>query len=144
MLNDPAEFRETAQIARAEGYDCVKLCPVYVDANGERIRKRGVFTPAERKLARSRMEAVREGIGEECDIIIEWNSLTSTSGALQLADYFSDLNILFMEEPTHYNSPEAQIKVSGVIHSCCNRGAIIYPMGIPAVSTTRCHRHDST
>ncbi|MBJ3589360.1 mandelate racemase/muconate lactonizing enzyme family protein, partial [Salmonella enterica subsp. enterica serovar London] len=42
MLNDPAEFRETAQIARAEGYDCVKLCPVYVDANGERIRKRGV------------------------------------------------------------------------------------------------------
>ncbi|EBX5444043.1 mandelate racemase/muconate lactonizing enzyme family protein, partial [Salmonella enterica subsp. enterica serovar Kentucky] len=36
----------------------------------------------------------------------------STSGALQLADYFSDLNILFMEEPTHYNSPEAQIKVS--------------------------------
>lgn len=88
MLNDPAEFRETAQIARAEGYDCVKLCPVYVDANGERIRKRGVFTPAERKLARSRMEAVREGIGEECDIIIEWNSLTSTSGALQLADYF--------------------------------------------------------
>ncbi|ECA4735821.1 mandelate racemase/muconate lactonizing enzyme family protein [Salmonella enterica subsp. enterica serovar Lerum] len=112
MLNDPAEFRETAQIARAEGYDCVKLCPVYVDANGERIRKRGVFTPAERKLARSRMEAVREGIGEECDIIIEWNSLTSTSGALQLADYFSDLNILFMEEPTHYNSPEAQIKVS--------------------------------
>ncbi len=58
------------------------------------------------------MEAVREGIGEECDIIIEWNSLTSTSGALQLADYFSDLNILFMEEPTHYNSPEAQIKVS--------------------------------
>ncbi|MGK7326888.1 enolase C-terminal domain-like protein, partial [Salmonella enterica] len=43
---------------------------------------------------------------------IEWNSLTSTSGALQLADYFSDLNILFMEEPTHYNSPEAQIKVS--------------------------------
>lgn len=90
----------------------MKLCPVYVDANGERIRKRGVFTPAERKLARSRMEAVREGIGEECDIIIEWNSLTSTSGALQLADYFSDLNILFMEEPTHYNSPEAQIKVS--------------------------------
>lgn len=33
-------------------------------------------------------------------------------GALQMAELLADLDILFMEEPTHYNGTEAHLKVS--------------------------------
>jgi L-alanine-DL-glutamate epimerase-like enolase superfamily enzyme len=58
------------------------------------------------------MEAVREGIGADADIILEMNSLTSAAGALQLAELLADLDILFVEEPTRYNGPEAHLKVA--------------------------------
>jgi galactonate dehydratase len=112
LQNDPREYLETAQAARAQGYDCIKVCPVYVAPDGRRGWKRGIFTPGERKLARARMEAIREGLGSDADIILELNSLTSMAGALQLADLLADLDILFIEEPTDYNGPDAHIKVS--------------------------------
>lgn len=112
MHDDPADYRETAQIVREKGYDCVKLCPIYVAPGGGRARHRSLLTPQDRKLAEERMTAVREGIGSDIDIIIELNGLTSTASALQIADMFSDFGILFIEEPTHYNSPEAHLKVA--------------------------------
>lgn len=111
LKNDPADYFDAARKTREEGYDCVKVDPVYVKADGTRSWDlRGIFTPEQRKLFRARMEAVREGIGPDSDIIVELHSLTSTAGALQLADLFQDLGILFVEEPTHYNSPDAHIK----------------------------------
>ena len=49
LKNHLSEYLETAQIARAQDYNCVKVCPVYVAPNGQRALKRGVFTPEERK-----------------------------------------------------------------------------------------------
>lgn len=113
LKSDPAEYMEVAQRVRSEGYDCVKVDPVIVSPQGERVGiVRGLFTPEVRKLARARMEAIRNGIGPDCDIILELHSLTSTAGAPQLAELLADLDILFMEEPTHYNSPEAHLKVA--------------------------------
>lgn len=112
MHDAPELYFETAQMAREQGYDCVKVCPVYVAPGGQRSINHGIFTPAERKLARARMEAIRDGIGADADIILELNGITSAPGALQLANLFEDLDILFIEEATHYNSPEAHIKVS--------------------------------
>ena len=112
LYDKPSDYLKTAQKVRAEGYDCVKVCPVYVAAGGERARKRAIYTPAERKLARARMEAIREGVGPDTDIIIELNALTTTASSLQLINLFADLDILFIEEPTHYNSPEAHLKVA--------------------------------
>lgn len=108
----PAAYLEVAQKVRAEGYDCVKLCPIYFAAGGGRARHRSLLTPEDRKLARARMEALREGLGPDVDIIIELNALTATASALQVADLLADLDILFIEEPTHYNSPEAHLKVA--------------------------------
>ncbi len=112
LYDKPSDYLATAKKVRAEGYDCVKVCPVYVADGGERARKRAIYTPAERKLARARMEAIREGVGPDTDIIIELNALTTTASSLQLINLFADLDILFVEEPTHYNSPEAHLKVA--------------------------------
>lgn len=112
-LASPAQYRETAALMREQGYDCIKVDPVMIDADGQRaVGLRGLFTPAQRKLFRQRMEAVREGLGPDADIIVELHSLTSTAGALQLAEVVHDLGILFIEEPTHTNSAHAHLKTA--------------------------------
>lgn len=110
---EPSAYRDAAAKARSEGYDCIKVDPIFVSPKGGKaVNLRGLFTPSERKLFRARMEAIREGLGEDADIILELHSFTSTAGALQLAELFEDLDILFVEEPTHYNSPHAHVKVA--------------------------------
>lgn len=112
-IGAPEQYREVAEKARSEGYDCVKVDPVMIDPHGVRHPSlRGIFTPEERKLVRARMEAIREGIGPDCDIIVELHSFTSTAGALQVVELVKDLGILFVEEPTHYNSAHAHMKVA--------------------------------
>ncbi|WP_454688986.1 mandelate racemase/muconate lactonizing enzyme family protein [Achromobacter aloeverae] len=107
-LVDATQYREAAIRAREEGYDCVKVDPLMIAGDGSRAAKlRGILTPEQRRTVRARMEAVRDGLGPDIDIILELHSFTSTAGALQVADAVADLGILFMEEPTHYNGPRA-------------------------------------
>lgn len=107
-LVEPARYREAAARAREEGYDCVKVDPLMVANDGNRaVKLRGLLTPEQRRQVRARMEAVRDGLGPDADIILELHSFTSTAGALQTAEVLKDLGILFMEEPTHYNGPRA-------------------------------------
>ncbi|WP_462401549.1 mandelate racemase/muconate lactonizing enzyme family protein [Pseudomonas sp. Marseille-QA0332] len=112
-LSDPSQYRDVAAQVKSLGFDCVKVDPIQIDKDGGRATGlRGIFTPERRKLFRSRMEAVREGLGPDVDIILELHSLTSTAGALQLAEMVKDLGILFMEEPTHNNNAHAHIKTA--------------------------------
>lgn len=108
---DPARYREAAQIAREQGYDCVKVDPIMADAEGKRAYGlRTMFTPAQRRMYRQRLEATREGLGPDGDIIIELHSYGSAGSALQIAELAEDLDILYIEEPTHYNSAHAHVK----------------------------------
>ncbi|MEX3937778.1 mandelate racemase/muconate lactonizing enzyme family protein [Paraburkholderia phymatum] len=112
-IGQPAQYREAAAHVRELGYDCVKVNPIMMDEQGKYAAGlRSVLTPAQRKLFRKRMEAVREGLGTDADIILELNALTSTAGALQIAELVHDLDILFIEEPTHNNSNHAHLKMA--------------------------------
>lgn len=112
-LTEPSQYRDVAIQAREQGYDCIKVDPLMIAADGTReARLRGLLTPSQRKRVRQRMEALRDGLGPDIDIILELHSFTSTLGALQSAEALKDLGILFMEEPTHYNGPRAHIKAS--------------------------------
>jgi L-alanine-DL-glutamate epimerase-like enolase superfamily enzyme len=111
-LADPARYGESAAKALAEGYDCVKVDPCMITADGKReLNMRGLLDPARRNLYRARMEAIRDALGPDVDIIVELHSFTSAPGAVQVARLFEDLDIMLLEEPTHYNSPEAHIWV---------------------------------
>ena len=108
-----SQYRDTAAQVQAEGYDCVKVNPIMMDGEGKYATGlRGILTPAQRKLFRARMEAVREGLGPDIDIILELNALTSTAGALQIAELVEDLDLLFIEEATHNNSTHAHLKTA--------------------------------
>ena len=107
-LFDPARYAESAIKAREEGYDCVKVDPCMITEDGKReLNMRGLIDPARRKLYRARMEAIRNALGPDVDIIVELHSFASAPGAVQLAKLFEDLDIYLLEEPTHYNSPQA-------------------------------------
>lgn len=109
-LVEPAQYRAVAEKARAQGYDCVKVDPLMVAPDGSReINLRGHYEPSRKKLFRERMKAVREGVGDECDIIVELHSFTSIGTATQVAEIVEDLGIMFIEEPTHYLMPNAHI-----------------------------------
>ncbi|ROZ78028.1 mandelate racemase/muconate lactonizing enzyme family protein [Ramlibacter sp. WS9] len=108
---DPARYRAAAELAREQGYDCVKVDPIMADSEGNRAYGlRTLFTPSQRRMIRRRLEAVREGVGPDADIIIELHSYCSAGSAMQVAELAEDLDILFIEEPTHYNSAHAHVK----------------------------------
>lgn len=107
-LVEPARYREAAVQAREQGYDCVKVDPLMIAGDGSRAAQlRGILAPQQRRQMLARMEAVRDGLGPDIDIILELHSFTSTAGALQAAGLLQDLGILFMEEPTHCNGARA-------------------------------------
>ena len=53
-------------------------------------------------LIRQRMQAVRDVLGENGDIIFECHSLPSLTSALQLGEIAQDFNYLYFEEPVNY------------------------------------------
>lgn len=111
---DPARYHEAAAQAREQGYDCVKVDPIMANAEGKRAYgQRNLSTPQQRRMYRRRLEAIREGAGPDVDIIIELHSYSSAGSALQVAELAKDLDILFIEEPTHYNSAHAHLKFAG-------------------------------
>lgn len=109
-ITETAQYRDVAKQTRDLGFDCVKVDPLMIAPDGTReLSLRGHFDPVRRRYFRERMEAVREGLGPDGDIILELHSFTSAQTALQIAEDMADLDIMFIEEPTHYNSPNAHL-----------------------------------
>lgn len=107
-LSDPNHYREVAQAAREEGYTCVKVDPIQIDAAGKiDDALRGMFTTAQLNMYAKRMEAIRDGIGPDGDIILELHSLCSVTGAKQVIEAFEHVGLYFIEEPTHYANVSA-------------------------------------
>ena len=104
----PDAYGDAARAAVAEGYDCIKVDPLMIGRDGARdFGLRGMFSLEDLKFYRARMEAIRDAVGSTVDIILELHSFTSKSGAHQLIDLFSDLDIFLVEEPTNYANPLA-------------------------------------
>lgn len=109
-LTQPEDYADAARIAVADGYDCVKIDPLMIGLDGKRNPKlRGLHSASDLARYRARLEAVRDAVGPEVDIILELHSFTSKSGAEKLAELYADLNLYFMEEPVHYASPLAHL-----------------------------------
>ena len=53
-------------------------------------------------LIRQRMQAIRDVLGENGDIIFECHSLLSLTSALQLGEIAEDFDCLYFEEPINY------------------------------------------
>ena len=103
---EPARYAEAALKAVAQGYDAVKVDPAMIDGEGRRDwNLRGILDAGRCRLYRARMEAIRDAVGPDVDVILETHSFPNVTAAVQLAELLADLGIMFFEEPTHYNAP---------------------------------------
>ncbi|MBY5986438.1 mandelate racemase/muconate lactonizing enzyme family protein [Roseovarius atlanticus] len=114
QLGAPEDYGNSAAAARDQGFTCVKVDPINMDAEGNRLdRHTTYFSHAEIELFRKRMAAVRDALGPEGEIILEVHSLTSGPAAVQLADALHEYGIYYFEEPVSYTNSKMQSYVAG-------------------------------
>ncbi|MCD1635202.1 mandelate racemase/muconate lactonizing enzyme family protein [Martelella mediterranea] len=114
QLGSAEDYGRSASAARAQGFTCVKVDPINMDAEGNRLdRHVTYFTRSQLDLFRDRMAAVREALGPEGEIILEVHSLTSGPAAVQLIEALEEFGIYYFEEPVSYTNSRMQSYVAG-------------------------------
>ena len=131
-LFDPKDYAEAAQIALGEGYDCVKVDPIVFyegDKNAMTTPKAsyyGLLTQTDIDMACARIQAVRETVGKNVDIILEAHSLLGVNAAIQLGRAVEPFNIMYYEEPIHPMNLENMTLVAREVHIPLASGERIY------------------
>ena len=109
LLYDPQDYYDVVKDAVAEGYDSVKIDPVFAPYEKGDIgaifstqgtHHRGCYR--QHDLARSveRIAAAREAGGPDMDIIVEIHSLLDANTAADLGKALEPYRIMYYEEPT--------------------------------------------
>jgi L-alanine-DL-glutamate epimerase-like enolase superfamily enzyme len=109
-LGKTEEYAAVCKKAAAEGYDCVKIDFFTYDRDGREFEKGEEMTrllkPCYVQLIEERVQAVREAIGPNVDIIMENHSMLDANSAVQLGRVVQKYNIFYYEEP---NTPTAKM-----------------------------------
>lgn len=126
-LGSAEGYADAARKAVAQGYDCVKIDPIMLDAEGNRgANLRTVFTNAQLRFFYDRVKAVRDAVGPDVDIILEVHSLPSATTGIQLGRVWEDLNCMYYEEPVNYLNVGLQEKVTGSVRIPMAAGERLY------------------
>jgi galactonate dehydratase len=98
----PQDYAQNARLAVDEGFDAVKIDFFDRDEQGHpftALEQTGLLSPRHLKMVESRIQAVREEIGYDIDIIMENHSYTDALSAVQLGKIAEKYQILAFEEP---------------------------------------------
>ena len=99
-----AQLREQREIAKQEGITCFKGgIPGYYE---------WIDTSAKIRGAVKSMELLREGLGPDIDIGVDFHAKTSPSVAAVLVKEVEPLNLLFVEEPCPPENVKAMARIS--------------------------------
>ncbi|MCF6775234.1 mandelate racemase/muconate lactonizing enzyme family protein [Thiotrichales bacterium 19X7-9] len=102
-FSDPEDYALATEKAVNEGFDAVKVDPMMFDKYGETIFDCTIpFRRGHLNLIRQRLQAIRDVLGDNGDIIFECHSLPSVTSALQLGEIAEEFNCLYFEEPVNY------------------------------------------
>jgi len=126
-LVQPQEYAEAALKAMAEGYDAVKVDPIQYDKDGNTYYDRTkIISRTEMKLYRARMQAIREAVGDEVDIIFECHSLPGVTTAIQLGEIAEEFDCMYFEEPVNYLNHSLHAKVADKVNVPIAGGERLY------------------
>ena len=109
LLYDPQEYYDVVKDAVREGYDAVKIDPVFAPLDrrpmpevfatqGNQVR--GCYREHDLKRSVERIAAAREAGGDDMDIIVEIHSLLDANTAAILGKALEPYRIMYYEEPT--------------------------------------------
>ncbi|WP_218352301.1 mandelate racemase/muconate lactonizing enzyme family protein [Alteromonas lipotrueiana] len=112
-LVQPEAYGRAAEKAMADGYTAVKVDPIVYDKNGvTHFDRTKLFGRADMKLFKARLQAIRDAMGDEGDIIFECHSLLGASTAIQLGEMVEEIGCLYYEEPVNYLNAKLHDKVA--------------------------------
>lgn len=115
-LTDPKDYARAAEKAVKEGYDCLKVNPMFYDKDCKtQFDLTQLFTRKDYDLYRARVKAIRDAVGSQVDLMIECHSLLSPATALQVADFAEEFDCLLIEEPVNYLNPALHQEVASRI-----------------------------
>ncbi len=115
LLFDPQDYYEVTKNAIRDGYDSIKVDPVFAATDpdtplpqiwgtqGTQIR--GCYRHHDLKRSVERIAACREAGGPDLDIIVEIHSLLDANTAAELGKALEPLHIMYFEEPTSPENP---------------------------------------
>ena len=109
LLYDPQEYYDVVKDAVSEGYDAVKIDPVFAPLDrrpmpevfatqGNQVR--GCYREHDLNRSVERIAAAREAGGDDMDIIVEIHSLLDANTAAILGKALEPYRIMYYEEPT--------------------------------------------
>ena len=115
LLFDPKDYYEVTKNALRDGYDAIKVDPVFAptdpDTPLEKIwgsqgtQIRGCYRQHDLQRSVERIAACREAGGPDMDIIVEIHSLLDANTAAELGKALEPLRIMYFEEPTSPENP---------------------------------------
>jgi galactonate dehydratase len=97
----PEEYGELAAKVVERGYDALKFNPFGVPRErGQRpVDHERILEPWRADLGCARVQAVREAVGPNVDIMVECHGWFGTTSAIEMGRRLADLNPYFYEEP---------------------------------------------
>lgn len=103
-LTDPKDYAKAAEKALAEGYNAVKVNPMFCDNEAKTLfNLTKLFDYNLLNMVRERMQAIRDAVGPKVDILLECHSLLGATSAIQVGKEIAEkFNCMFMEEPVNY------------------------------------------
>ena len=115
LLYDPQEYYDVTKDALSDGYDAIKVDPVFAPlerkpfpevlrTQGNQIR--GCYREHDLKRSVERIAACREAGGDDMDIIIEIHSLLDANTAAELGKALEPYRVMYYEEPTMPCNPD--------------------------------------
>lgn len=102
-LTNPDDYAKATEKAVAEGYTSVKVDPMMFDEYGNtQFDCTRLFSKKYLNMIRARMQAIRDVLGDDGDIIYECHSLTGLAPALQIGRLAEEFGCMCLEEPVNY------------------------------------------
>lgn len=101
-IGDIEAYRDSAEQAKAQGYDAVKVNFLAMDETGatnSNFLLKNCLSPKMLRNAEQRLQVVREVMGEDAYIVAENNGNTDVNTAIQFARMAESYNIMYLEEP---------------------------------------------
>lgn len=117
-LVEPIDYAKAAEKALKEGYDAIKVNPMFYDKNANTIYDLTKILPYDlMKMIKERMHAIREAVGNSVDIFLECHSLLGATTAIQVGTEIAEkYNCAFMEEPVNYLNSKLHDKISSKLN----------------------------
>ncbi len=110
-MGKPEQFAQRAAQVAAEGFTATKFDPFAYDQEGNPCRH-GRLSSADQRRVLSRVEAVREAVGDDFDILIEAHGNLDADSAIRIAPHLAELDVLFLEEPVHPLNAQVMARIA--------------------------------